>query len=90
MIGSSTDYSVIEQAKSTLRDVFNVPEAVIKYRLENLKYEIYQYMNGTSIKNIEILSLKQQEKRKIKIDSLNTISDNDFMQKMANWYCEQL
>lgn len=85
-IGNSTDYNVIENAKNEMADMFKVPNAVIKYRLENLKYEIHQYLNGVPIKKLNILSLKQQKNYGINIDSLNTISDNDFMTKCNTWH----
>ncbi len=84
-IGLSRDYRVIESAKKELADIFNVPEIVIKYRLENLKYEIYQFLNGASLENIKILSLKQQKERGIFVDSLNTISDIDLCEKIKRW-----
>lgn len=85
-IRDSSDYSVIESAKLDMANIFEMPEAVIKYRIENLKYEIHQYLNGVSLDNIEILSLTQQERRNIKINSLNTISDNDFNAKCQMWH----
>lgn len=84
-IGLSRDYRVIESVKKELADIFNVPEIVIKYRLENLKYEIYQFLNGASLENIKILSLKQQKERGIFVDSLNTISDIDLCEKIKRW-----
>lgn len=84
-IGNSTDYSVIENAKTDMANIFKVPNAVITFRLENLKYEINQFLNGTPLDKIEILSHKQQEKRNIKVLSLNDISDNDFMEKYRYW-----
>lgn len=85
-IGNSTDYHVIESAKAEMASIFNVPEAVIRYRLENLKYEIYQYINGIPLDCLEILSLRQQKQRNINILSLNDISDNDFSKHYQEWY----
>ena len=85
-IGFSTDHSVIESAKTEMAQIFHVPDAVIKYRLENLKYEIFQYLNGVKLDYIEILSLHQQKQRGIKVDSLNTVSDIDFTKRLYTWH----
>ena len=80
-----TDYRSIDSFKLSLSEKYSVPEAVINYRLENLKYEIYQYLQGTSIDDIEILSLKQQQQRNINIKSLNNISDEDFSKNLRKF-----
>ncbi len=69
-----------------MAQIFHVPDAVIKYRLENLKYEIFQYLNGVKLDDIEILSLHQQKQRGIKVDSLNTVSDIDFTKRLYAWH----
>ena len=84
-IGNSTDYHVIESAKTEMASIFNVPETVIRYRMENLKYEIFQYLNGVPLDKIEILSLRQQRQRNINILSINDISDNDFENNYQKW-----
>lgn len=84
-IGNSTDYYVIENAKTEMASIFNVPEIVIRYRMENLKYEIFQYLNGVPLDKIEILSLRQQRQRNINILSINDISDNDFENHFQKW-----
>lgn len=76
------NYSTIKHFKWELAELFNVPEVVIKYRIENLKYETQQYLSGTPLDEIEILSAKKQEERKIYTVSLNQISDEDFMKKV--------
>ena len=53
-------------------------ETVIKYRFESLKYEINQYLNGTPLNEIEILSLNKQRVKGINIKSLNDIEDDLF------------
>lgn len=88
-IGLSTDYNVIETAKYEIAELFNVPDTVITYRLENLKYEIYQYINGTPLESIKILSLKQQEKQKIYTQSLNSIANNDLERHFRAWISMQ-
>jgi len=57
--------------KDFAAELFNVTNKVIECRLESLKYEIYQYLNGTSLNDIKMLSLAQQKRQKINILSLN-------------------
>ena len=78
-----TTYTSIEKFKSEMEKQFNVPSAVISYRLENLSYEITQYQSGTPLFQIEILSKKKQAERHISSLSLNQISDNDFYKQYA-------
>lgn len=79
-------YSNINLFKREMAEIFNVPEAVIKYRIENLKYETMQYLSGISLDKIEILSAKKQEEKNIYAISLNQISDEDFDHRMnAYW-----
>lgn len=80
------NYSNIERFKFEMAEIFNVPEAVIKYRIENLKYEIEQYLSGTPLNEIEILSAKKQEARSIHTVSLNQISDDDFSRRMNKYW----
>jgi Zn-dependent peptidase ImmA (M78 family) len=74
------DYYDIESFRDYLSVIFYVPEAVIKYRFANLKYEISQYLSGKSIDEIEILSLSQQQKRGIYIKSINEVCEECFCQ----------
>lgn len=60
--------------RGQLATYFNVTESVIKYRLENLKYEISQYLNGTKLENLEILSAGKQKQANINIKSINTVA----------------
>lgn len=50
-------------------------------RIENLKYETFQYLNGTPLSDIEILSNSQQRKRNITVKSLNDIENDLFFGK---------
>ena len=66
-------------------DVFRVPPTVIDYRLRNLRYEIYQHMNGRSIDEIELASNRELERRKIHVQSIpdivienQTLEDDEF------------
>lgn len=60
--------------------LFNVSNAVITNRLDNLKYEIYQYLNGTPLEHVKILSLSEQRKQGIIVKSLIEIEDERFKQ----------
>ncbi|RDU23186.1 ImmA/IrrE family metallo-endopeptidase [Anaerosacchariphilus polymeriproducens] len=62
-----------EHFKEFLSFHFKVPEIVITYRLENLRYEIHQYNNGVSLEEIELLSNNQLKERNIDIKSLNQL-----------------
>ena len=78
-LGTKPDHSLVENFKITSSKLFGVPPAVIKYRLESLKYEIVQYYAGIKILDIEILSKHQQEKRGIYITSLNRILPGEYL-----------
>lgn len=69
----------IWRVKSQLADMFNVSETVIKIRFENLKYEIYQHLNGCPLDQIEILSREKQKQRGISVKSLNDIEEEDYI-----------
>mgnify|MGYP002533968404 FL=1 len=72
----------IRKTRRNFSSYFNVTETVIKYRFESLKYEINQYLNGTPLNEIEILSLNKQREKGINIKSLNDI-ENDLFWKEA-------
>lgn len=67
---TSSDY---RSFKSDMAEKYGVTDAVINYRFESLKYEIQQYLEGTPLHEIKILSNKQQMQRGIKVKSLNDI-----------------
>ena len=60
-------YRNIEKFKKEMADTFHVPEAVINYRIENLKYETEQYLSGVPLDKLEILSAKKQCERNIQV-----------------------
>ena len=80
-------YANIIYLKEQAANMFNVTEKVIECRLENLKYEIHQYLNGVPLNDIEILSLSQQKRKKINIKSLNDIENESFNACFADWHC---
>ena len=48
---------------------------MIELRIENLKYEIYQYEKGYDIDSVQVLSNKKQEQKGIHIVSYNVKYD---------------
>lgn len=68
-----------------MADTFHVPEAVINYRIENLKYETEQYLSGVPLDKLEILSAKKQCERNIQVQSLNDISNSDLSRQFETW-----
>lgn len=66
----------IAELKSDLVQMFNVPTAVIEYRLNNLKYEIDQHIRGVPVNELEILSIHEQRRRNINVRSINEIAQN--------------
>jgi Predicted Zn peptidase len=63
--------SGIASFKKRMAEDFKVSAKVIEYRLDSLKYEINQYLYGTSIDDLKILSCNEQKKQKIKVRSIN-------------------
>ncbi len=49
---------------------FSVTHQNIVVRLESLKYEIYQYLNGVPLEKLEFLTRNEQERRGIRVESL--------------------
>ena len=76
-IGNIPRRNDIEKFKQYAANLYHVPPAVIKYRLESLKYEILQYYSGSNINELQIISKKQQERLGIYIRSLNEIQCNE-------------
>lgn len=69
----STEKDILS-LKNKLAKYFGVTLSVVELRLESLKYEIYQHLNGVPLKHIKILSKKQQEQRGIVVQSLNDMA----------------
>jgi len=80
------DYSNIIRFKSILAQSYNVPERVVTFRLENLKYEIYQAEMGIPIDKINILAARKQKERNINIKSYNEIADEDLKRRMSAYF----
>lgn len=76
-IGNNPTRGDIEEFKHYAANLCCVPPAVIKYRIESLKYEILQYYSGVTINDLKIISKRQQERMGLYIKSLNEINHND-------------
>lgn len=79
----SPDHADIDKAREQLASSYFVSEMVIKNRINNLKYEIWQVLNGTDIKDICVLSKKQQEKRGIFVSSYNSYEVYNMFSRLA-------
>ena len=66
----------IENFKEELSEQFNVTKTVIEIRLEHLKYEIYQYIKGVPLNEIEVISLSKQKAKGINVLSLNDVEES--------------
>lgn len=65
--------------KIDMAEKYGVSDAVINFRFESLKYEIRQFLDGTPLDRINILSNKQQEARGIKVKSFNDIESEKYI-----------
>lgn len=74
--------------KSYLAEKYNVTEGVINFRLESLKYEIQQYLSGTPLNDIKILSNRQQTQKGIKVKSLNDLESELLYSEYHIYICD--
>ncbi len=77
---SEYDYHSLPQMKIDLAEHYGVSEAVVSYRMEDLKYEIHQYLDGVDINQLEILSNKELHSRNIVVKSLNELEYESCLQ----------
>lgn len=82
------NYLDIYMLKEELIHRYNVTNAVIKYRLESLKFEIEQYVNGVPIQDLRILSYSSQLKQNIKVKSLNELAMDDLLKDFETKHCD--
>jgi Zn-dependent peptidase ImmA (M78 family) len=59
--------------RAILAEEFQVMEEVIYYRFESLKYEIYQYLTGVSLDDINFMPVSKQREAGIFVESINEI-----------------
>lgn len=79
------NYNDIRLFKKFAIGFFNVSKTVIEFRLESLKYEIHQYLNGTPLNDIQLLSSSYQQKNKINVKSINDIERELYEKEMNSW-----
>lgn len=72
----------IRKFKEDLAIQFNVTGTVMRFRLESLKYEIEQYVSGTKLDDIEIISNTAQTQKGVNSVSLNQIEEKDFFNEL--------
>lgn len=58
-----------------LAQTYHVTETVIAYRIESLKYEFYQYLNGAALDCIQFLSRRELKRQGFSVLSLNELED---------------
>lgn len=63
---------------------YQVSPIVVQNRLNSLSYEIYQYLGGCGLDQLNILSKNQQQKRGISVDSLIDIENKRFTELWFN------
>lgn len=78
----------IHQLTEQLSYTYSVSTMVAHNRLNNLAYEIWQYLNGVEINDIEILSYNEQKKRNIQIDSLPDIENKMIRSVLSSRFSE--
>ena len=83
--GSNLEWTDLHDLKVFLAGKFNVTETVAKYRLESLKYELNQFLNGRDLSDLDFLSLRQQKRSAISVKSLNDIEDNLYFRWFSAW-----
>ena len=66
-----------------LSEKYIVSQAVVQHRLTNLKYELYQYLNGIPLDKIQIVSLTHQERNGIHVDSLEQIETKRLIERIS-------
>lgn len=54
---------ISKNSNTIIADLCSRTPAVIKYRIESLKYEILQYYAGSDVNDLHILSSKRQQER---------------------------
>lgn len=53
-----------------LSNMYNVSTVVVQNRISSLSYEIWQYLSGTDIDKIQLMSHSEQQRKGINVDSL--------------------
>ena len=77
--------AALEAYYRELSDIFLVPKTVIEFRIESLKYEIYQHVEqDVPFNEVKLMSKKEQERHQIKVPSLyTTVLEQDLAARMC-------
>lgn len=63
-------WQAIAALRTQLAERFGVSEVVIRFRFESLKYEIFQYISGVPLEQVQLLSDQSQRMQGISVASL--------------------
>lgn len=74
-----SSYSSIISFKHDMVQKYHATSAMIDFRLESLKYEIYQYLNGVTLDDIAYLSRREQQRKNIQIESVIDLENSMLM-----------
>ncbi|WP_320976991.1 ImmA/IrrE family metallo-endopeptidase [Enterocloster asparagiformis] len=94
VLGLHPTFQTVQEFIRLASNTFMVPRQVIRYRLENLKYEILQFYIGIDVYDLELLSKAQQERKGLYIRSLNSLSYGEqldmceYIQQLGGMLCE--
>lgn len=77
-------WELFESLKMRMATLFKVTPNIIADRIENLRYEIYQYEQGISIDRLHLISIAEQEANGIDIKSYNTIFEEIHKRDILN------
>lgn len=80
------DFMNIMAFKRKTAQLFGVSESVISHRLDNLKYEIYQYLNNVPLDEVIIMSNSQQQSNNIVVESINDIENRLLNIDFERWF----
>lgn len=80
--GKMETWHDLSKLRSQLSKDFFVSDIVMELRLKSLKYEISQFLDGTCLEKIKILSARQQAEQNINIKSLVDIEKELFAKEL--------
>lgn len=83
------DAGDIRALRRQLAARFFLTESILRVRLESLKYEISQYLDGVDLDRITLLSSRQLQQQGIQVESLNDLERRLGEEELVT-YCRQL
>lgn len=75
-------YHSIAKLRIELAELYLVTPAMVKVRMESLRYELAQALDGVPLDEVEILSLKHQQQRGIDIQSIPALEQQLFLEEL--------